>query len=417
MSYKFHDIFYDQTNNRYGIDTTDPSSLFQLGEVASITTGATTLEANIFSVFKEETVGDLDSLLVRFDSQKSDEGSHVGFSLNTVNTSSATISQLNGQLTLTQYSGSAGATNLAGNISYVIFESSTGANVDTLYAFQSAIAIDIGGNTGATFTDVYGNYTQIYIRSDGSNIYGYSTYIQNFSSSNNVIQNIYGFTFDINSPFIEVDNVYGFYCVPQDLASDSGAITNQFTGIYIDTTNVNAIETFAIISVNQTANSYLAGKLGIGVADFDAKLEILQEDLGSSGFYLSSVSTDDYPDFSIEQNKVYTTDDTTTTIHSIQLLDSTIYLIEARIVARRTGGIAGSTNDGAAYKISGAFKGLTSLTSGQIGSTCVDCIFEDQAGWNADFSLSGSTLNIDVTGAIDNDISWVITVFIQKISE
>lgn len=102
--------------------------------------------------------------------------------------------------------------------------------------------------------------------------------------------------------------------------------------------------------------------------------------------------------------KVLTTDATTTAIVRIPVATDKTVMIEARIVARRTGGSAGTAGDSAFYTLTGAYKNISGILTG-IGTP--DLIAgEDQAGWNVGFTTSGTDAVVTVTGAANNNITW-----------
>jgi hypothetical protein len=78
----------------------------------------------------------------------------------------------------------------------------------------------------------------------------------------------------------------------------------------------------------------------------------------------------------------------------------------AKIIGRRTGGTSGSANDFATYTITQSFKNASSSFS-LVGSLTTLQIYEDQSAWDAVFTIASSTtLQVQVTGAADNNITW-----------
>lgn len=103
-----------------------------------------------------------------------------------------------------------------------------------------------------------------------------------------------------------------------------------------------------------------------------------------------------------------TTDATTTSALRIGIPTDRTMLIEARIVARRTGGGSGATGDSAWYVMKAGFKNIAGTLT-QIGST--DLVSgENQAGWNVGVQTSGNNAVIVVLGAAGNNITWESTV-------
>lgn len=104
---------------------------------------------------------------------------------------------------------------------------------------------------------------------------------------------------------------------------------------------------------------------------------------------------------------VTTTNNTQTTIATVAIPSSTTVMIKAHITARRTGGSAGTAEDGAAYIIAGAYKNVAG-TATEISESAIFTA-EDQAGWNATINVSSGNALIQVTGATNNNIDWTIS--------
>lgn len=111
---------------------------------------------------------------------------------------------------------------------------------------------------------------------------------------------------------------------------------------------------------------------------------------------------------------VATTDATVTTIATIAVPATTTKAVEARVVARRTGGASGTAEDGAYYVARAVYKNVAG-TATAIGSE-VSAAFESQAGWNVSWSQSGSNILLQVTGAAANDINWAVEYHEQAVS-
>lgn len=106
--------------------------------------------------------------------------------------------------------------------------------------------------------------------------------------------------------------------------------------------------------------------------------------------------------------KVTTTDATPTAAQYIAVPTNKTVFIDSIVVARRTGGSAGTTGDSAWYRLQGGFKNIAGTLS-IIGAN--DLIGgEDQAGWNVQYASSGETIALTVTGAASNNVTWETTV-------
>jgi len=99
-----------------------------------------------------------------------------------------------------------------------------------------------------------------------------------------------------------------------------------------------------------------------------------------------------------------TTNNTITTLATLECPASTTFVIQGVVVARRTGGSAGSAEDGAGYEIFAVCKN-TAGTAALIGST-VSPAHESNSNLAVAFSVTGSTVLLRVTGDTNNDYSW-----------
>jgi hypothetical protein len=91
-------------------------------------------------------------------------------------------------------------------------------------------------------------------------------------------------------------------------------------------------------------------------------------------------------------------------IATIPIPASTTVMIEMQIVARRTGGAAGATDDGGSYIAWCTYKNLAG-TATIIGNLSFGNTDEDVAAWDVTTSVSGSNVSINVIGANMN-VSW-----------
>lgn len=122
---------------------------------------------------------------------------------------------------------------------------------------------------------------------------------------------------------------------------------------------------------------------------------------------LVSEATNDNPIEEVVQNRVATTAAAITTLHTFTIPASTTYAIVATVTARRTGGAAGTAEDGARYVIYGTYKNVAG-TATIIGSltTMYD---ESVVTYAADLSVTGATVICRVTGVVNTNITWHMT--------
>lgn len=113
---------------------------------------------------------------------------------------------------------------------------------------------------------------------------------------------------------------------------------------------------------------------------------------------------------------VNTTNATQTTAATFAIASGNTYLIEARITARRTGGSAGTAEDGASYVRRGTYttKSGTVTLMGSVQTIGTDA--EDQAAWDATLDISGSNVRVRVTGATNNNITWYVDATVQRVA-
>lgn len=153
------------------------------------------------------------------------------------------------------------------------------------------------------------------------------------------------------------------------------------------------------------------GRLGVDASEdmfleCDGNLNIIKPQAGTSDGDIC---------FSIYQGQVTTTDATQTVVLTVPIPADTTVAIEWRAVARRTGGSAGSADDGAFYIRRCAYKTTGGSVAG-VGAVQFTMTSEDQAGWTLTPLPSGNNVVAYVTGAVNNDVSWQCTAFVQKVS-
>jgi hypothetical protein len=131
----------------------------------------------------------------------------------------------------------------------------------------------------------------------------------------------------------------------------------------------------------------------------------IQTATGATVLELRSAATNDDPSVKWRQGRVATTDATVTTIDTIATTSDTCIMVNAMVVARRTGGTAGTAGDIAAYGRRAAFKNVAGVLT-QIGTTLAVGTFESQAGWDCTVVVSGTDILVRATGAVNNNVTW-----------
>lgn len=117
----------------------------------------------------------------------------------------------------------------------------------------------------------------------------------------------------------------------------------------------------------------------------------------------------------IETASASTTDATVTTLDTFAITASTTYYIDSVITARRTGGTAGTVDDGATYTrrafVTTKLGVVTLVTAGLTQDAA-----EDQAAWDCAFAVSGTDILLRVTGAANNNIDWKAFTLIRSVT-
>ena len=101
---------------------------------------------------------------------------------------------------------------------------------------------------------------------------------------------------------------------------------------------------------------------------------------------------------------VATTDATLTTLLTIAIPSNKIVTIIGRVTARRTGGTAGTAEDGAFFIYNGAYNNISG-TATLIGEDFIN-VGASQVDWTLTSAVSSGNLLLQVTGAVDNNINW-----------
>lgn len=85
------------------------------------------------------------------------------------------------------------------------------------------------------------------------------------------------------------------------------------------------------------------------------------------------------------------------------------------VIARQTGGIAGTVGDSGGYEIIGVVKNISGTLT-LVGTPTVTTIAEDDAAWSVAIGVTGNEITLTVTGAADKTIRWVGSVHITQVA-
>lgn len=107
------------------------------------------------------------------------------------------------------------------------------------------------------------------------------------------------------------------------------------------------------------------------------------------------------------QTSVNTTDATVTVLDTIPMgvLTAPVNTIEVYVTAARTGGASGTAGDSAGYIKTGVFKNVAGTVT-LVGSVVNVMTSEDQAAWDVTLTVNGQNIEVRVTGASGNNITW-----------
>ncbi len=119
--------------------------------------------------------------------------------------------------------------------------------------------------------------------------------------------------------------------------------------------------------------------------------------------------------YAVTQGTVNTTDATVTAAQTIAIPTTKTVLLEARVVARRTGGASGTTGDSAGYVRIATVKNIAGTVSIVSPPPQTSFTAEDQVAWNATMAVSGTNIVVNVTGAAGNNITWDVTTIYQEV--
>jgi hypothetical protein len=196
---------------------------------------------------------------------------------------------------------------------------------------------------------------------------------------------------------------YAIWFIKDDLSAEVTYSTARgMTDVPLNDDDIN--EALALKSIGSTpvhAQKLVGGQTAISQADIDADGVPLQQ----------LVNTDDGEYIAVAS----TINATVTTLWTLTIPASTTVMIEAKVVARRTGGSSGSAEDGAVYIRSAAIKNVGG-TATLIGSVAALATMEDQAGWDCTIDVAGATARVRITGAVNNAVSWRGTFTINRVS-
>lgn len=206
-------------------------------------------------------------------------------------------------------------------------------------------------------------------------------------------------------------------------AEDAGGILRQIGNVralWTDATNGTARLAFLVANLTtatERAQLTGSGDFAVGLTTTpQARVHFRCPTLGARVSRLETTATADDVIHDVIQGRVATTSATVATLLTLTLADDTAYLIEARVLARRTAGAAGAAGDCAAY----LRRALAHRTAGGgavlVGTVEAPFEREDQTAWDCTIDASGNDLRVRVTGAASNTVTWHCTAIVASVS-
>jgi hypothetical protein len=196
-----------------------------------------------------------------------------------------------------------------------------------------------------------------------------------------------------NRNYILPDNS-GTLALTSDIPAGGGvAGSNTYvqynnSGAFGASSNFTWDQTNKFLSINGSSSSGLLLVAGIPLISIAATGSVSNDNI----MYIATVQT---------------TNNTATQIFPYNLnISGTSIMLDVNVIGKRTGGSAGASGDSAGYVRRAVFKNVAGVVT-QVGTTQDSFTVEDQAGWDVSFSISGTTISCDVTGATNNNINWI----------
>lgn len=189
----------------------------------------------------------------------------------------------------------------------------------------------------------------------------------------------------LQTPAIGVDKQLAFYNASFILDCEAGSAANAITW------------------------DYSTNRLGVATSSPQRTLDVAGSAIVHGALRVEAPTT--LVNYEILQAQKLTTDASVQAINTIATAADTVMLVEARIIARRTGGTAGTAGDCASY--------IRTFRVKRVGGTVtilnVDSMYtsEDKTLWNVTVTLSGTNVLVNVVGVANNNITWDSTVIVQ----
>jgi hypothetical protein len=214
----------------------------------------------------------------------------------------------------------------------------------------------------------------------------------------------------IKTDALHMPNYYGTHTNPAIMASETDV------GFYFVNDNLDNIG----LTVDSTTGVWVS-TYGVAIGNYtgagpETQLYVVEDVLDNEVFRLETVADNDDPNYKVFQSTFATTNNTTGTVVTFTLDDDSVYMFEARIIARRTGGAGGSAGDSASYIRYGTFKRSSGGGATAVGSVTTDHTAEDNANLDVYINTNGNDVRVRVQGDTNNNYTWHVTTIVQNLS-
>lgn len=190
---------------------------------------------------------------------------------------------------------------------------------------------------------------------------------------------------------------------------NANSISSINNAVIIGLNNVNALSNEILIAQNDFGIRVdNVGNVGIGVPYAPIGFNSINAKLHVSGVNVNSINQRLEPVLGVYEDTtgatIPTTDDTVTPLETIPIPVDTTVMIESYITCRKTGGGGvGTIGEGNGYIRTVKAQNI----SGVVTIGIVQSSFTSEAiPFNATFAVSGTNIVVNVTGALDDNVTW-----------
>ena len=170
-------------------------------------------------------------------------------------------------------------------------------------------------------------------------------------------------------------------------------------------------------SVSTAASSVVAlGVANAGGVVSETSLTVTGPSTNTVVQTLKATATNDDPQALTVFTRATTTDATPTAMWTFDMTADTSYLFHAKVIGRRTGGASGAAGDSAVYLVFGGIVDITGTATAIGAGTTTAITLEDQAGWDCAFGVSGGNVLLNITGAVNNNVTWHAEITYQPVA-